>query len=300
MPATRPPLLVLLAVAITLSAHAEAPLSPPPVRPPPEAIPIIEATALPGWDLDLPTPEAVDEDAPIPPGAQPLGGMTMAPRTGARLESALVTGGRSPTFAATTLRAYIATSEQVAFGVALPMVFAPEGGRAVDTGNLTFDGQWRLTPDRPGEIGWTGALRFLFPAATHDRHYVLVPARTRTATGGLEGAVALHRITSAWSLHIEFGGGVYIDNLMALRLGVSAATTYRLIGLLHGFAQLDPWLVWVPGLDSTLPTLRAMPQLGTALGLELRFERLSVSAAYQKIIGHTNDHHLWLTFDVVL
>ncbi len=269
----------------------------------PEAVNLptpISAEALPGWG-EAPTVDlsrVVDDGAPLP-----LAGIGASLATRTRMETGLAFGSRVPTFAEAQLRGLVRSPKGVVFGVAVPVLFSPTlRDSPVDTGNIAVEAHWTLAnPTASTSRFWLGSLRFIFPAGTRNRLFMMVPGRDR-ASGGLEAAATYRRrFDERWALHVEAGGGLYVDDLMALRMGITGLGAYRLLDYLDAFVQLDPWLVWIPR-PVTAPgsSARATPQLAAALGVSFNLGRVGIRLAYQRVVPHANDHHFWMVLDLIL
>ncbi|MDF1562976.1 MAG: hypothetical protein P1V51_08020 [Deltaproteobacteria bacterium] len=262
--------------------------------------PVISAEQVPGWgdqeeQVDL--GRVVDDGAPLP-----LAGIGASLATRTRLETGLAVGARVPTFAEAQLRGLVRSPKGVVFGVAVPILLTPSLPESpVDTGNIAVEAHWSLAnPSARTSQFWLGSLRFIFPAGTRNSLFMMVPGRDRSS-GGLEAAATYRRQEGAWAFHVEGGGGLYVDNLMALRMGFSGTAAYRPLPFLDLFAQADPWLIWIPR-PVTDPggAARATFQLAGALGVSLNLGRFGIRLAYQRVVPHANDHHLWMVLDLLL
>jgi hypothetical protein len=222
--------------------------------------------------------------------------------TRARLEVGAAVGRRIPTFGEALLRGLVRSPGGVVFGVAVPIVFSTALGQTpVDTGNIAVEGHWSLfDPHARDSRQWTGSFRLLFPAGTRNRFFLMVPGRDRNS-GGVEGAVTYRHQSGRLGLHVEAGGGLYVDDLMAVRFGLSMTGALRVVRHVDLVAQLDPWLVLIPHPRTDPGTgARFSSQLAGALGIRLRAGRFGVELAYQRLVPHIPDHHLWVVFDLVL
>jgi len=249
-----------------------------------------------------------------------LGAVAAGVESRVRIEAAAVYGKNSPSFGHLSLRGVVNLGNGLALGAALPLLFLPgEQEQLLDTGNIILEGHMRGSQASRTQSSWSGSARLILPAGTRDRVFLLVPGRDRSS-GGLEAAAAFRRRFSSrsaapseqapagesplgtfhpvFTLHAEVGAGLYVDSLTTLRFFSTFVGTLSLFGPLHLFAQVDPWVVWIPRPVSD-PGSRAegTPQLGGAAGLSLLFENTEITFAIQAITPHVRDAHFWVVFD---
>jgi hypothetical protein len=230
---------------------------------------------------------------------QGLGTVSAPPLTALRIESTLVTGPAPvPTFGVAVLAGRVAVDEMRAWGVRLPLLLGAPDESPIASGNLFVERHALLSTPILGRPVWSSTWRLILPAATGDRWFLLVPGHDRLG-GGAEGAVAMFRTHGEWELHVELHAGLYLDAMMPLRSGFTAAAARSVSGPVSIFGQVDPWTVLIPPSGNRIEPGRSVAptwsaQLGMALGARIDLGPADAILALQRILGHADDFHLHL------